>query len=64
MELLYVKDLIFVAFIGVTAWFSYRSGWNSGLDKGVDESLIYLSKQGFIEIEELEDGDIKITAPE
>lgn len=62
--LLEAKDLIFVSFIALSAWFSYRAGWKSGLDDGIDKSLFYLEEQGFIEVEELPDGELKISKPE
>ena len=58
------KDFIFAAFIGLSAWFSYKLGWKSGLSDGIDKSLFYLSDQGFIELEELPDGELKISKAE
>ena len=58
------KDFIFAAFIGLSAWSSYKVGWKSGLSDGVDKSLFYLSDQGFIELEELPDGELRISKAE
>ena len=54
------KDFIFAGFICVAAWYSYRAGKHQGVRDGIDNSLYYLRDEGFIKLEELPDGDIKI----
>lgn len=61
MELFVLKDFIFAVFVGASAWFSYKLGWRRGLEYGVDESIELLAEAGIIELEELEDGDIKLS---
>lgn len=61
MGLFELKDFIFAAFVGASAWFSYRLGWRRGLEFGVDESIDLLAEAGLIEIEELEDGEVKLS---
>lgn len=64
MELFYLKDFIFLAILGVCAWFSFRKGWKSGveagLDYGMEEALEYLEGLGYIKLEELPNGEIKV----
>jgi hypothetical protein len=64
MSLFYIKDILFVILLGVCAWFSYRKGWKSGIEEGIEagmeESFEYLESLGYIRIEELSDGNIKI----
>ena len=55
-----LKDLAFLVFISIAVWFSYRNGFKSGLNTGIDESIYLLESQGFIEVEELEDGELRI----
>lgn len=60
MNVFEFKDFIFASFIGASAWFSYKLGWRRGLEYGVDESIDLLADAGLIELEKLEDGDVKI----
>lgn len=60
MELFVLKDFIFAAFVGASAWFSYKLGWRRGLEYGVDESIELLAEAGLIEVEEL-DGEILLS---
>lgn len=60
MELIYLKDLIVLGFVVVAVWFSHRKGWKTGLEDGVEESLLYLEDKGFIRLVRLEDGDYEI----
>lgn len=55
-----LKDLAFLVFISIAVWFSYRNGFKSGVNTGIDESIYLLESQGFIEVEELEDGELRI----
>lgn len=61
MDLFEFKDAIFAVFVGISAWYSYRTGWKSGLEYGVDESIDLLAEAGLIEIEHLEDGEVKLS---
>lgn len=54
------KDIIFAGFICISAWYSYRAGRQQGIMEGIDNSIYYLRDEGFIKLEELPDGDIKI----
>ena len=60
-QLLETKDFIFASFVGVSAWFSYKLGCKRGLEYGVDRSIDYLAEAGLIEVEYLEDGEIKLS---
>ena len=60
-QLLEFKDFIFAFFVGVSAWYSYKLGCKRGLEYGIDRSIDYLAEAGLIDIEYLEDGEIKLS---
>ena len=45
-------SIIFLATIAASAYFSYKAGYKSGTEFGVDTILHHLADQGVIELEE------------
>ena len=58
MTLFEIKDVLYVLFIIGACWYSYRKGFIEGLDNGVDKSLIFLDKKGYITLTRDANGDI------
>ena len=45
-------QIIFLATIAASAYFSYRTGFDHGIHRGIETTLDQLEAQGVIEIEE------------
>ena len=60
MELLLIKDFVFLILIGAAAYFSHKKG----VLRGIDESIKILANAGLIDVEDLEDGEQIYTRPE
>tara|TARA_Y100000389_G_scaffold185068_1_gene204100 strand:+ start:6575 stop:6772 length:198 start_codon:yes stop_codon:yes gene_type:complete len=58
LTLFELKDFLYIIFIIAACWYSYRKGFIEGLDNGVDKSLIFLDKKGYITLTRDDNGNI------
>ena len=61
MEVLFSnKDVVVIIVLAACAWFSYKRGQQEGFEEGVDNTLDYLTAQGFLRQELNENGETTI----
>jgi|TARA_X000000950_G_scaffold288701_1_gene406864 hypothetical protein len=55
-----LKDILFLVFLVLAVYISYRQGAKAGLEMGIDGTLAMIEDKGFIKVVELSDGEIQI----
>lgn len=58
MNLFEFKDVLYMSVLVLACWYSYKKGFMEGLENGVDKSLLFLNKKGYITLTRDANGEI------